>query len=334
MLRLGINGLGRIGRLAFRVAALRSDVEIIAVNDLNPKHLLIPLIERDSIYGRFAYDFDRVRWIHEEPMYQAQCWDGVDIVLDSAGGSPDGAKARQHLQQGARHVVISAPSENVDAVLVMGVNEGNFRPEYRIISMASCTTNCVAPILKALQPFDIASVWLDSINAYTNAQRIVDAPHNDLRRARAAALNIIPTESSTGNSIFKLFPDLKQKFGARAFRVPVACGSVISMSVQFSKIHTVDEVYDALRLYKVDYPQIMDVSLDPLVSSDIIGDSHSCVIDYRSTVYDINTGTLHIMAWYDNELAYATRLVDLASYIGQRSPLVRERYPVEMYEAP
>lgn len=309
-MRIGINGMGRIGRLALR-AAHQKGVEVAAVRDRNPVEHWWPLVQRDSIYG-----FTDV----PKPVIIGQSHDKimpVDVMLECAGGGPDGNKARRYyLPAIAKRVIISAPADNVDATLVMGVNEHTFDPaKHKIISMASCTTNCVAPILKVLDnAFTLGEVWMDSVNAYTNSQRIVDAPNSDPRRARAAALNIIPSESSTGKSVGIVLPRLQGRYSGRAYRVPVACGSVCSISAQiYRQKVTADDVNAVLEAAAKALPDIIEYSTEPLVSTDVIGNGHSAIVD--SLLTEVRGNTVHVVAWYDNEYGFSCRLIDLAVYI-------------------
>ena len=319
MVRIGINGLGRIGRLALRIASTNPELNLVAIDDRNDLRELLPLIKRDSIYGQFPISAEAGGLNingHIIPLLRSQSFPnwatfGADIVLECAGGNPDGLKARRHLELGAKYVIISAPAPN-SAVLIMGTNHKLFDPvKHRIISMASCTTNCIATVLTPLKKFGLKRVYMDSINAYTNAQRIVDAPHGDPRRARAGAINIIPTESSTGADMAILFPELE--FVGRAFRVPVACGSACSFWIEAESL--LENINQTLELVSQEEMKgILGFTNEPLVSSDIIGDSHSALVDGLLTKVWGNRA--HIVAWYDNELAYATRLCALAQYIG------------------
>ena len=314
-LNIGISGLGRIGRLVLRRVVDSDRCRLAAVDDRNDLRTILPLIQRDSVHGPWTAPwevtdkgFGGVPLLRNMPFPR---WDtaGVDIVLDCTGANPDGKKARQHLERGAKAVIISAPAPNVDATIVLGVNEDTWKPEQRVISMASCTTNAVAPILKMLEPFGPVRANLVSINAYTNAQRLVDAPHSDPRRARAAGLNIIPTASSTDGIIEKLFPNLR--FSAIAYRVPVACGSVFSLDIELTR--TASKI-DLVSLFR--YSGIIGYTEEPLVSSDIIGDSRSVVID--GLLLKTDGYHVRVVGFYDNEIGYASRLYDLAVYIGSR----------------
>ena len=319
--RIAINGLGRIGRLALRAALGREDVTLAAVNDRNDLTALVPLIRRDSVHGPFPGEVqcaagqlilngERVPMLRGRPFPDWREY-GVDVVLECSGGGPDGHKAREHIRLGAERVIISAPAPHVDTTLVLGANAGTFEAScHQIISMASCTTNCLAPVLTALQPFGLGRVHLDSVNAYTNSQRIVDAPHGDPRMARAAGLNIIPSDSSTGGSIYEVMPQLRGKFTACAFRVPVPCGSLCSIVAEVERPPALDELR---RLFRENQNNIIAYSEEPLVSSDIIDDTHSAIIDGLRLI--VNGQWLHVLAWYDNEVGYAHRLVDLAIYI-------------------
>lgn len=345
-IRIGINGLGRIGRLAFQTVMTRypATLKIVGINDINPAAALVPILRRDSVYGPSMVPVaagrsgfgeaiiadGRAIPLHHAGTYAAKIihspfetlfWKdvGADVVLECAGGGPDGDKAQEHIWAGAKRVIISAPASNVDATLVMGVNEGDYNPkEHRIISMASCTTNCVGPILKVLdRAFGIESAYLTSVTSYTNSQRLVDAPHSDPRRARAAALNIIPTESSTGDSIGRILPQLKGRYEAMAFRVPVPCGAVSHIRLRLTLSANKSEVNQILAQAAKERPQLLEYSEEPLVSADIVGNERSAIVDGLLTQAEGSEVT--VVAWYDNELAYACRLADLAAYIGERS---------------
>ena len=313
-MRIGINGLGRIGRLALRVA-VEKGINIAAVNDRNDLAQLVPLIKRDSIYGSFSVGIDGDDLVVAGmaiPMFRNQPFPdwaalGADIVLECSGGNPEGNRAREHLRHGAKAVIISAPAPNVNVTLVMGINEIHYDPEkHKVISMASCTTNCVGQVLTLLAFVRKAS--LVSVNAYTNAQRIVDAPHADPRRARAAALNIIPTASSADGSMKELFPDLD--FEAVAYRVPVACGSVANLCLELEKPTTEAEVKKRFL-----FSPWVELSMEPLVSSDVIGNPHSAIVD--GLLLKVDGRYVRVVAWYDNEFGFASRLCDLAVYMSE-----------------
>lgn len=328
---IGINGMGRIGRAVLRSLVDKNKIsQLAAITDRNDPETIAQLLKHDTIYGKFPVPIelqkDRlvihskhsveghpVQYFRSERVNQ---WSefGVDVVLECSG-EDSVKKAVEYFREGAKVVIISAPAPNVDATLIFGVNHQNFNPEkHKIISMASCTMNCVAPIIMALKGiYKIKYLNLVSVNSYTNSQRLVDAPNIDMRLARAAAQNIIPSESSTKDTIGKIFPELEGKYSAKAFRVPVLCGSVSYLSMRLDKkpmgVNAVLAV-SASALLSCD---VMEYSDEPLVSSDIIGNPHSAVIDGRLTKVEGNN--LHIVAWNDNEYGYASRLVDLASYV-------------------
>lgn len=317
---IGIHGMGRIGRAVLRVA-LERKIPISAINDRNDLEQIAYLLKYDSVYGtlnnyintkegKLIIDNQSIRFIRAMPFPNWADF-GVNIVLDCSGGGPDGNKSREHLKCGADTVIISAPANNIDQLLVMGVNEKEFLPEHKIISMASCTTNCVAPIIKAIKQIsEIDFLRLNSLNAYTNSQRLVDAPHGDLRLSRAAGLNIIPSESSTKRSIEVLFPELEGRYHAQAFRVPVPCGSITTMSFTFKN----DISQDVDKFHKaISGNPFIEFNSSPIVSSDIVGNPASAIIDCPST--KINGREVNLMAFYDNEWGYANRLLDLALYI-------------------
>ena len=321
MVSIGINGLGRIGRLALRAiyAHHRGNIRLAAVNDRNDVGIVAELIKRDSIHGPAPFsvaaiggnlhlDGGSVPFLRNQPFPDWRAL-GAQIILECAGGGPDGNKARA-MMGNVSACIISAPAPNVDAILIMGVNEGDFDSEkHRVISMASCTTNCVAPILAALHKNNgVRKARLVSLTAYTNSQRLVDAPHGNARLARAAALNIIPAESSTQDSLDILFPWLRGRYSALAYRVPVACGSVSDLYVELD--HPLENL-EGLAI-----SGIVECLDEPLVSSDIIGNPHSAIIDLQASF--IKERDVNIVAWYDNEWAYACRLIDLAYHIGSR----------------
>ena len=320
-MRIGINGLGRIGRLALRVA-VEKGITVAAVNDRNDLAQLVPLIKRDSVYGPFSAGMDGDDLVVagvNVPVFRNQPFPdwgalGAEIVLECSGGNPDGSRAREHLKAGAKAVIISAPAPNVDATLIIGVNEADYDPgKHKVVSMASCTANCVGPVLKVLnEKYSLLSARFTSINAYTNAQRVVDAPHADPRRARAAAINIIPTKSSAEPVLQSLFKACAVK--SLAYRVPVACGSVVDLWL--SSIYAPLGMMENLCLAADGSHQgIITVSDEPLVSTDIIGDTHSAVVD--AGLFDTCGLDSHLTLWYDNEWAFASRLVDLAVYMGE-----------------
>lgn len=335
--RIGINGFGRIGRLTLRAIYERypGKLEVAAIHDQrvgdqNTPEVMRYLLAHDTVYGAYEKRMEEHPdglivyptktmsgkvakiWLDDEMPWESE---GVDIVIDCSGAYTDGRMAEEthRFQGGAKKVVISAPAKNEDLTIVMGVNEGQYDPsKHHIISAASCTTNCVTQVLKVLDDgFGIMDSWMVSLNAYTGAQKLVDQPHKDLRRSRAAAQNIIPTESSTGDSVGKVLPNLKERFHGVAFRIPILCGSVLTLTV---KLETSARLEDVNALFATPRPY-MGFTMEPLVSSDIIGDSRSAIIDGLSTCKEGDM--IRVTAWYDNEWSFACRLSDLAAYIGK-----------------
>ena len=334
--RVGINGFGRIGRNFFRAAREnakqgRSDVEVVAVNDLTDNHTLAHLLKYDSTFGRLdgEVDFDDtsisvdgapIRASAERDPAQLGWGDlGVDIVIESTGRFTDRDSASLHLKAGARKVIISAPAKGEDVTIVMGVNDSVYDPaSHDIISNASCTTNSVVPMAKVLlDSFGIERGFMTTVHAYTNDQVILDFPHKDLRRARSAARSIIPTTTGAAKATALAIPELKGKLDGISLRVPVEDGSLTDLAVVLSREVTVDEVNDAFK-QAADGPLrgIIRYCTDPIVSSDIVGDPHSCIIDALSTA--ANGNLVKAFGWYDNEWGYSNRLVDLSQLVGSQ----------------
>jgi glyceraldehyde 3-phosphate dehydrogenase len=324
--RVGINGFGRIGRNFLRSHVQRGgDFEIVALNDLGDAEMMAHLLKFDSVLGPFkgeieARDGAIVVDGHELKMLAerdpaALPWGelGVDVVLESTGFFTDRDKAQAHIDAGAKKVVISAPATGPDITLVLGVNDGDYDPErHHVISNASCTTNCVAPLAKVLHDeFTIEQGFMTTIHAYTNDQQILDLPHKDPRRARAAAINLIPTSTGAARAIGLVLPDLKGKVDGMSMRAPVPTGSVVDLVVRLGREVTTEEVIAKYRAVadKDNYEGILQFSDDALVSTDIQGSSYSCVFDSELTMAH---GTMaKVFGWYDNEWGYSCRLVDL-----------------------
>ena len=301
--RVGINGFGRIGRNFYRaLAAQGADVEVVAVNDLTDTKTLAHLLKYDSILGRFP-----------EPVSA-----DADIVIESTGHFTDAAKARGHIEGGAKKVIISAPAKGEDATIVMGVNQDIYDPaNHTIISNASCTTNCLAPMAKVLNDsFGIERGLMTTIHAYTNDQVILDFPHSDLRRARAAALNMIPTSTGAAKAIALVLPELKGKLDGYAMRVPVPTGSATDLTVELSREVSAEEINAAIKAAaEGPLKGFLEYTEDPIVSSDIVTSPASCIFDAGITKV-IGT-TAKVLGWYDNEWGYSNRLVDLTQFIGK-----------------
>lgn len=330
--RVGINGFGRIGRNCFKAAAGRKDIEIVGINDLYDTATLAHLLKYDSVFGQFdaevtskekaiVVDGREVK-ISAEKDPKNLPWKelGVDIVIESTGLFTDRDKAAIHLDAGAKKVVISAPAKGEDITIVMGVNEEKYDPvKHHVISNASCTTNCLAPVAKVIQDtFGIEKGFMTTIHAYTNDQRILDLPHKDLRRARAAALNIIPTTTGAAKAVALVLPELKGKLNGMAFRVPTPTGSVVDFVVQTKKPVTEEEVNKALKeAAEGELKGIMGYTDEPLVSMDFRGDARSSIVDGLSTMV-IGENMVKVISWYDNEWGYSCRVIDLIAFMGKK----------------
>ncbi|MEO6500875.1 MAG: type I glyceraldehyde-3-phosphate dehydrogenase [Jatrophihabitantaceae bacterium] len=328
--RVGINGFGRIGRNFFRaVQASGADVEVVAVNDLTDNKTLAHLLKYDSILGRFpgdvSYDDQNIvvagkaiRALEErDPANLPWKELGVDVVVESTGFFTKAADARKHLDGGAKKVIISAPATDDDITIVMGANHELYDPQqHHIISNASCTTNCLAPLAKVLNDaFGIERGLMTTIHAYTQDQNLQDGPHKDLRRARGAALNIIPTSTGAAKAIGLVLPDLKGKLDGYALRVPVPTGSATDLTVTLSRETTVEEVKAAYKAAaEGPLKGYLVYTEDPIVSSDIVTDPASCIFD--ATLTKVIGDQVKVVGWYDNEWGYSNRLVDLIGYVG------------------
>jgi glyceraldehyde 3-phosphate dehydrogenase len=328
--RVGINGFGRIGRNYFR-AAKGKDVEVVAVNDLTDNRTLAHLLKYDSTFGRLdsevSYDDESITVGGQRVLASAQKdpaqlpWGdlGVDVVIESTGRFTKRDDAALHLKGGARKVIISAPAKDEDVTIVMGVNDQTYDPAgHDIISNASCTTNSVVPLAKVLlDNFGIEKGFMTTIHAYTNDQVILDFPHKDLRRARSAAVNTIPTSTGAAKAASLAIPELKGKLDGIALRVPVEDGSLTDLAVVLSRETTVEEINDAYRAAaEGPFAGIIRYSTDPIVSRDIVGDPASCIFD--SPLTQANGNLAKVFGWYDNEWGYSNRLVDLTVLVGQQ----------------
>jgi glyceraldehyde 3-phosphate dehydrogenase len=329
--KIGINGFGRIGRNYFRAALAKgSDLEIVAVNDLTDNKALAHLLKYDSITGRLdatvELEGDSII-VNGKPIKVLEERDpanlpwgelGVDIVIESTGRFTKSADARKHIEAGAKKVLVSAPASGDDvATLVLGVNEGTYDPAtHDVISNASCTTNCLAPLAKVfLDEFGIERGLMTTVHAYTADQNLQDGPHSDLRRARAAALNIIPTSTGAAKALGLVIPELVGKLDGYALRVPVPTGSITDLTIETSASVTVEQVNAAYKAAaEGPLKGILKYTEDPIVSSDIQGDPHSCIFDAGLTKV---IGTqVKVGGWYDNEWGYSNRLVDLVKFVG------------------
>ncbi len=329
--RVGVNGFGRIGRNFWRaVDSLDQDIEIVAVNDLTDTKTLAHLLKYDSVMGKLPYDVSAGDGAisvdgkefkvlsNRDP--GALPWGdlGVDVVIESTGFFTKADAARAHVSAGAKKVLISAPATGEDLTIVMGVNDSAYDGTQTIISNASCTTNCVAPMAKVLhESFGLVQGLMTTIHAYTNDQVILDFPHKDLRRARAAAINIIPTTTGAAKATALVLPELKGKLHGYALRVPVPTGSVTDLTVELEKGTTVDEVNAAFKAAADSGPlnNRLFYSTDPIVSTDIVGSPASCTFDSPLTI-GLGGNFFKIVGWYDNEWGYSNRLVDLTSLVG------------------
>ncbi|MHC8495488.1 MAG: type I glyceraldehyde-3-phosphate dehydrogenase [Actinomycetes bacterium] len=332
-IRVGINGFGRIGRNFYRALLANDahDIEIVGINDLTDTVTLAHLLKYDSVLGRIGIPVtsadgsitvgERTITVTAEKDPADLPWKalGAQVVLESTGYFTDGAKAKAHLDAGASKVIISAPAKNEDVTIVMGVNEGHYNPATdNIISNASCTTNCLAPMAKVLDDsFGLERGMMTTIHAYTNDQRILDFPHADLRRARAAAINMIPTTTGAAKAIGLVLPQLKGRLDGYAMRVPTPTGSATDLTAQLRTSATREEINDAMRsAAETSLRGIIHYTEDPIVSTDIVTDPASVIFDAGITN---SMGTLvKVLGWYDNEWGYSNRLVDIIEYVGDR----------------
>ena len=332
MTKIGINGFGRIGREVFRVAFHNPEVEVVAVNDLTDSATLAHLLKYDSVHGTFPHDVSadgdcivvdgkKVK-VFASPDPAKIPWGeiGAEIVVESTGRFTEGPKAAAHLAAGAKKVIISAPAKQEDITIVMGVNQEKYDPaKHNIISNASCTTNCLAPFAKVLQnTFGIESGLMTTVHSYTNDQRILDLPHKDLRRARAAACSIIPTTTGAAKAVALVLPELKGKLNGFAMRVPTPNVSITDLTVVLQKDTTAEEINAALKAAaEGELKGIMGYNELPLVSRDYNGCPLSSIVDGLSTMM-VGPRMAKVVSWYDNEWGYSNRVVDLAIYIAKK----------------
>jgi len=325
MTKIGINGFGRIGRSVYRILSDRPDLEVAGINDLFPNQQLAYLLKYDTVMGIF----DKEVTYDEQALYvdgkrvamtaerdpAAIPWGelGAEIVIESTGVFTRREQIAKHLEGGARKVILTVPaSDEIDATVVIGVNDGALRPEHRLVSNASCTTNCLAPLVKILDDsFGIEEGFMTTVHAYTNDQRLADVPHKDFRRSRAAAENIIPTTTGAARTVGKVMPHLKGKLDGMAMRVPVPDGSIVDFTARLRQRPNAAAVNAAVREAAAGpLRAIVEYSEVPLVSSDIIGNPHSSIFDALSTDAE-DDGYVQVVAWYDNEWGYSNRVVDL-----------------------
>jgi glyceraldehyde 3-phosphate dehydrogenase len=345
-LRLAINGFGRIGRCFVKVALKDKEfmnlVDIVAINDLTDTKTLAHLFKYDSVFGKFdgTVEVDNggsnninnnsvlvvnnlpIRVISEKDPSRLPWKDlNIDIVLESSGKFNDAKEAKKHIEAGAKKVVISAPAKQPDATILMGVNNNLYdNNKHRIVSMASCTTNCLAPVIKVLNDkFGIENGYMTTTHAYTNDQRLLDLPHKDLRRARAAMMSIIPTTTGAAKAIGTVIPELNGKIDGMALRVPVSDGSIAYMVLTLKKEVNREEINKVLRDASItELKGIMEYTEEPIVSSDIIGNPHSSIVDGLSTmVLGDRSKIVKVLSWYDNEWSFACRLIDLIKFVAK-----------------
>ncbi len=334
--RVGINGFGRIGRNFYRALLAQqeqgtADIEVIAVNDITDNNTLAHLLKFDSILGRLPYDVGlegqdtivvgnhKIKALEVREGPAAMPWSdlGVDVVVESTGLFTNAAKAKGHLEAGAKKVIISAPATDPDITIVLGVNDDKYDGSQNIISNASCTTNCLAPVTKVLQDeFGIVKGLMTTVHAYTQDQNLQDGPHKDLRRARAAALNIVPTSTGAAKAIGLVMPELKGKLDGYALRVPIPTGSVTDLTVELSKPAGAEEINAAFKAAAEGRLKgILKYYDAPIVSSDIVTDPHSSIFD--SGLTKVIDNQAKVVSWYDNEWGYSNRLIDLAALVGK-----------------
>ncbi len=324
-IQVGINGFGRIGRSVFRIISDRDDMEVVAINDLFDNEQLAYLLKYDTVMGilqkevkiegdtMYVNGQEVVMTAHRNPAEIPWKDMGVQVVIESTGVFRDRASIAKHFEGGTEKVILTVPAKDeIDATIVMGVNEDQLKPEHRIVSNASCTTNCLAPIAKILdESFGIEEGFITTIHAYTNDQRLADVPHKDFRRSRAAGENIIPTTTGAARAVGKVLPQLQGRLDGMAMRVPVPDGSIVDLVCRLEKNATRQDVNNAVK-DAADGPmnKIVEYSEVPLVSSDIIGNPHSSIFDAVSTSSQ-EDGYIKIISWYDNEWGYSNRVVDL-----------------------
>ena len=330
-IKVGINGFGRIGRNVFRVIAEREGIDVLAINDLTDARTLSTLLKYDSVHGRFKGDIEakddvlivkgkEIRLTKEKDPASLPWKElGVEVVIESTGIFTKKADCEKHLEAGAKKVILSAPAKDqLDATIVMGINENDLKPEHKIVSNASCTTNCLGPLAKVINDnFGIEKGLMTTIHAYTNDQKVADLMHSDLRRARAAAINIIPTTTGAAKAIGEVIPELKGKLDGMAMRVPVANGSVTDLVASVKKSVSIEEINNVIKAASEnELKGILEYCEDPIVSSDIIDNAHSCIFDSLST-YVIGDNLVKVIGWYDNEWGYSNRMVDLIELISK-----------------
>ncbi len=330
--RIGINGFGRIGRNVFRAAQKNDEVEIVAVNDLTDANMLAHLLQYDTVHGRLDQEVTvngenlivggkEIKVLSEKDPAQLGWGDlGVEVVIESTGRFTQREDAKKHLDAGAKKVIISAPAKQEDLTVVMGVNEDQYdKDSHHVISNASCTTNCLAPYAKVLNDkFGLKRGMMTTVHSYTNDQQILDLPHKDYRRARAAAQNIIPTTTGAAQAVAKVLPQLEGKLSGMAMRVPTANVSIVDLVAELDTNVTAEEVNEALKTAaEGNLKGILGYSEEPLVSSDYNGNTNSSTIDALSTI-TLEDNMVKVVSWYDNEFGYSSRCVDLAVFLKEK----------------
>jgi len=329
MIRVAINGFGRIGRLAFRVMSQRNDIEVVAINDLTDNKTLANLLKYDSVHGKFngTVDFSDSAIIvngksiaglaERDPSLLPWKAMNVDVVLESTGRFTDKSTAMAHIDAGAKKVVISAPATGDLKTIVLGVNDEILDGTEQILSNASCTTNCLAPMVKIIDELcGIENGFMTTIHAYTSDQNLQDAPHKDLRRARAAAYSIIPTSTGAAKAVGLVMPHLQGKLNGNSMRVPVPAGSVTDFTCNVRIAKTKEEINAAFKAAsETNLKDILEYNTDPIVSIDIVGNAHSCIFDSDLTMVIGNS--IKVVGWYDNEAGYSNRVVDLIAKVGK-----------------
>jgi glyceraldehyde 3-phosphate dehydrogenase len=331
-MRVAINGFGRIGRSVFRILDKRADAELVAINDVFDHNALRYLLNYDTVMGRFkgalrlegddlVTSHGRTRMLHEKEPLKLPWRDlDIDVVIESTGIFTSREQLGKHLDAGAKRVVLTVPAKDeIDYTVVLGVNDDGLKPEHRLISNASCTTNCLAPLAKVLNDsFGIVEGIINTVHAYTNDQRLADVPHSDWRRSRAAAENIIPTSTGAAKAVGEVLPELKGRLDGIAARVPVPDGSVVDLFVELEKSVNAEDVHAAIRSAAESKRMkgILQLMESPVVSSDVIGNSHSSIFDPAFT--SVTGGKyLKCLSWYDNEWGYSNRVCDLLGLIGR-----------------
>ena len=330
-LKIGINGFGRIGRLTFRALMEKSGARVVAINDLTDSKTLAHLLRYDSVYGtlpsevyagedNITVDGEKIRTFQErEPSKIPWGEYGVDVVLESTGIFRSRREAAGHLEGGAARVIVSAPMKDPDLTVVLGVNEADFQPaHHHVVSNASCTTNALAPVIKVLHDnFGVQKALINTTHAYTNDQQLLDFPHTDLRRGRAALLSLIPTSTGAARAVGEVIPALKGRIDGFAVRVPTPTVSLLDIVAVLEKMVDVEQVNKALQLGAAEIPEILGFSNEPLVSMDYRRSPHSSVVDGLSTMVT-GENMVRVVTWYDNEWSYACRMADLALYMQKR----------------